>query len=176
MARDLFRDQTWENVLQRLKNREISAEETGPAIVKLGKPFDRTKILAAKDTVALYLDSTDPWARREAMWFLTSWGGLKEYQPALIHALRSDSDPDNRGYAATCLGRLQQGTGNLDAVGALKARVVDEKEEELVRLFAYGAILQVFKGISDLGSVPHECKLSDVDWDWVGSLSKDHHY
>jgi hypothetical protein len=73
--------QSWDDVLDQLKNGRIPLEQIGPAIVKLGKPFEPARILAAKDTVALYLDHTDSWVRHEAMWFLTAWGRLKEYQP-----------------------------------------------------------------------------------------------
>jgi len=52
----------------------------------------------------------------------------------------------------------------------LKAAVEDKDLDQLVRLYAYGALLQIVKGISDLGYSPHEHKLSDVDWAWVSSL------
>jgi HEAT repeat protein len=172
MPEEVFRNQTWEDVRHRLKNREIPTEEIGSAIVKLGKPFDRTKILAAKDTVALYLDHTDSWARHEAMWFLASWARLKEYQPALILALRTDPEPDNRSYAATCLGRVQEGTGDRDAIAALSGVVEDENEHQLVRLYAYEALHQVVEGSAGPNYSPHEHKLSDVNWAWVRSVSR----
>lgn len=172
MVEDIFHNQRWEDVLERLKNRQIPPEQIGHAIVKLGKPFDRARILAAKDTVALYLDHNDSWVRHEAMWFLTTWGKLREYQPALIRALRTDPEPDNRSFATTCLGRLQEGTGDADAVAALKAAVEDQTLDQLVRLYAYGALLQVVKGISDLAYSPNEHKLLDIDWEWVRSLSQ----
>ena len=172
MAENPFDSQRWEDVLERLKNRRIPPEQIAHAIVRLGKPFDQTRILGAKDTVALFLDHTDSWVRHEAMWFLTTWGRLKEYQPALIHALLADPDLDNRGFAATCLGRLQEGTGDAEAVAALKATVEDEALDQLVRLYAYGALRQVVRGISDLGHSPHEHTLSDVDWGWIRSLSQ----
>lgn len=171
MVEDIFQNQRWEDVLGQLKNHQIPPEQIGHAIVKLGKPFDKERILAAKDTVALYLDHDD-WVRHEAIWFLTTWGKLKEYQPALIRALRTDRNSDNRSFAATCLGRLQNGTGDGEAVAALKYAVEDESLDELERLHAYGALLGVVKGISDLGYAPHERKLSDIDWKWVGSLSQ----
>lgn len=170
MFEKLFKNKTWESVLEQLRDRQIPPEHIGSAIVRLGKPFDEARIHAAKDAVASYLDDADSWVRHEAMWFLTTWGRLKEYQPALVRALRTDPDLDNRSFAATCLGRLQEGTGNRDAVAALKATVEDENEDELVRLYAYGSLLQVVKGVSDLGYSPHEHKMSDIDWEWVRSL------
>lgn len=170
MFEELFRDQKWEDVLGRLKRGQIPSDQIGHAIVRLGKPFDQARVLAAKETVALYLDHNDSWVRHEAMWFLTSWGRLKEYQSALIRALRTDPDPDNRSFAATCLGRLWQGTSDAGVVAALKTAVEDSDLDELVRLYAYGALLQVVKGKSDLEYSPHEHKLSDVNWEWVGSL------
>jgi HEAT repeats len=162
--------QSWDDVLDQLKNGRIPVEQIGPAIVKLGKPFKSARILAAKDTVALYLDHTDSWVRHEAMWFLTAWGNLKEYQPALISALRTDPDNDNRSFAATCLGRLREGTTDAEAVAALKATVEDKTQDEFVRLYAYSALRQVVHGISHLAYSPHEHKLSDVDWEWINSL------
>jgi hypothetical protein len=170
MVEELFRNQKWEEVLDRLKRGQIPPDQIGHAIVKIGKPFDHARILAAKNTVARYLDHNDSWVRREAMWFLTSWGRLKEYQPALIQALRTDPDLDNRSFAATCLGRLGQGTKDAEVIAALKTTVEDSDLEQLVRLYAYGALLQVVKGIPDLGYSPHEQKLSKVDWEWVSSL------
>jgi hypothetical protein len=172
MVQEFLDGQRWEDVLERLKNHQIPPEQISHAIVNLGKPFDRARILAAKDTVALYLDHSDNWVRHEAMWFLTAWGKLKEYQAAVIRALRTDPDPDNRSFAATCLGRLQEGTGDADAVAALKAVVEDETQEQLVRLYAYGALLQVVNGVSGAAYSPHEHKLSDIDWGWVRSLSR----
>jgi hypothetical protein len=170
MVKQLFEDQRWEDVLERLKTRQIPSEQIGHAIVKLGKPFDRTRILAAKSTVALYLDHNDSWARHEAMWFLTAWGKFKEYQPALIRALQTDPDLDNRSFAATSLGRLQEGTGEEDAVAALKAAIEDETQDQLVRLYAYGALMEVVNGASGAAYSPHEHKLSDIDWGWIRSL------
>jgi hypothetical protein len=167
---ELFRNQSWEDVFYRLKNGQIPDEEIGRAIVKLGKPFDQERILAAKDTVAHFLDHSDGWVRHEAIWFLTCWGKLRQFKPALIRALQTDPDLDNRGFAATCLGRLQQGTNDAETVAALKATVEDQNLDELVRLHAYRALLQAAKNISDLGSSPHEQTLSDVDWEWVSSL------
>lgn len=170
MAEQLFQKQKWEDVLDRLKRGQIPPEDIGHAIVKIGKPFDQARILAAKDTVALYLDHNDSWVRHEAIWFLTSWGRLKEYQPALIRALQTDPDLDNRSFAASCLGRLFQGTNNAEVVAALKRTVQNADLEELPRLYAYGALLQVVKGISDSAYSPHKRKLSEVDWEWVGSV------
>jgi hypothetical protein len=171
MGNTFFEGQKWEDVLECLKSHRIPAEEIGPAIVYLAKPYDPERILAAKEIIATYLNHTDGWVRHEAMWFLTYWGGLKEYQPALIRALRKDPDLDNRSFAASCLGRLQAGLGDAEVVAALKCIVEDESLDQLLRLYAYGALLQVVKGISDLGYSPHDQELSDIDWAWVRSLS-----
>ena len=170
MVEQLFLNQKWEDVLDRLKRGQIPPDQIGHAIVKIGKPFDQARILAAKNTVALYLDHNDSWVRHEAMWFLTSWGRLKEYQHALIRAHRTDPDLDNRSFAATCLARLCQGTKDAEVIAALKTTVEDSDSEQLVRLYAYGALLQVVKGTQALGYSPHEHKLSEVDWEWVRSL------
>ncbi|HKW15982.1 MAG TPA: HEAT repeat domain-containing protein [Terriglobales bacterium] len=171
MALKKFQTQSWESVLDQLKHHLLTHEDIGSAIVRLGKPFDCAKILAAKEIVAAYLNDPNNWVRHEALWFLTCWGRLKEYQPALIAALRSDPEADNRSFAATCLGRLQEGTSDRGAVSALKASVEDQSEDELVRLHAYRGLLQVAKGISDTSYTPHDHKLSEIDWQWVRTLS-----
>src|SRR6185437_5732427 len=135
MDKDTLDDQTWDNTLGRLKSGQIPAEEIAHTIVRLGKPFDQSKIIAAKDTVAQFLNHPDSWVRHEAMWFLTAWGRLKEYQSALIQAIRTDPDVDNRSFAATCLGRLEEGTGEPNAVSALKSAVEDEILDPLLRLY-----------------------------------------
>jgi len=163
-------NQNWDDLLDQLKNGQIPHDQVGSTIVKLGKPFASARIIAAKDTIALYLNQSDSWIRHEAMWFLTAWGKLNQYQPALIGAHRTDPDNDNRSFAATCLGRLREGTRDAEAVAALKGMVVDQTQDELVRLYAYGALRQVVNGDSDLAYSGHEHKLSDVDWDWVNSL------
>ena len=148
----LFRTRKWNDLLEKLRNKELPTQEIGSAIVKLGKPFDPEKILAAKDVVAAYLNHEDDWVRHEAMWFLGSWGRLLEYQPALVHALRHDPFVDNRSYAATCLGRLRKGSKNLEAVRALKEAVEDGQEDELVRKEAYASLLEIMKKTSEKGS------------------------
>ena len=172
MLERLFRDRSWEDLLQQLQDGQVPSDQIGHAIVELGKPFDKAKILAAKDAVAFYLNHDDGRARHEAMWFLTRWGRLKEYQPALIHALQAEPDSDNRSFAATCLGTLQEGAGDADAVAALKAVVEDETQDQLVRLYAYGALMQVVKGASAAAYLPHEHNLADIDWAWIESLSE----
>jgi hypothetical protein len=159
----------WNQLLEKLKNGEIPPQEIGSAIVKLGKPFDRGRILAAKDVVAAYLNHENYWARHEAMWFLTSWGRLPEYQPALVRALRHDPFVDNRSYAATCLGRLRKGSKDLEAIRALKEALEDDKEDETVRKEAYGSLLEIAKNQPE-DFRTDEKQLSDIDWNWVSSL------
>jgi len=81
----------------------------------------------------------------------------------LIRALKSDPDLDNRSFAASCIGSLQEGTTDADAVAALRATVEDDTEDQLVRLYAYGALRRVVDGLSGAAYSPHDHKLSDVD-------------
>lgn len=166
----LFGTRQWNELLEKLRNKEIPAKEIGSAIVKLGKPFDQKRILVAKDVVAPYLNHEDDWVRHEAMWFLTSWGRLAEYQPALIHALREDPFVDNRSYAATCLARLQKGTKNPEATRVLKEAVENTQEDELVRKYAYRSLLEVVRNDPGPDFDAADQQLSDIDWDWVESL------
>src|SRR5712671_2096903 len=161
----------WNELLEKLKNQQIPSPEIGSAIVKLGKPFDKGRILAAKDVVASYLNHEEPWVRREAMWFLTSWGGLQEYSRALIHALQNDPLPDNRAYAASSLGVLFKGSKNSEAIKALRLTLEDTNEEELVRKYAYRSLLQIAKDEPTVDFPPHERQLSDIDWQWVTSIA-----
>ena len=166
----LFRTRNWNKLLEKLRKNEIPPQEIGSAIVKLGKPFDQKKILAAKDVVAAYLNHENDWVRHEAMWFLTSWGRLPEYQPALVHALRHDPFVDNRSYAATCLGRLRKGSKDLEAIRALKEVLEDDKEDKTVRKEAYGSLLEIAKNQPE-DFRTDEKQLSDIDWNWVSSLA-----
>src|SRR5258708_16121382 len=168
----LFRKHEWNDLLEKLKNKELPSSKIGPAIVKLGKPFDEKKILAAKDVVAGYLNHKDSWVRREAMWFLTSWGRLPEYRPALIRALREDPDLDNRAYAASSLGILDKGNKNPETIKALRAVLEDDQQDELVRKYAYRSLLEVVKNNPVTDFDPNDKRLADVDWTWVKSLSK----
>jgi hypothetical protein len=167
----LFRTRSWNELLEKLKAAQIPSREIGSAIVKLGKPFDQERILAAKDVVAGYLNHADAWVRHEAMWFLTSWGRLPEYQPALVHALRHDPDVDNRAYGASCLGTLRKGSKNPEAMMALKEALEDMQEDELVRKYAYRSLLEIVKNDPESSFSPNDKQLSDIDWDWVRSLS-----
>jgi hypothetical protein len=161
----------WNELLVKLRNQEVPSPDIGSAIVKLGKPFDKDRILEAKDVVARYLNHEEPWARREAMWFLASWGRLPEYQPALVHALRHDPDIDNRAYAASCLGTLRKGSKNSEVIRALKEALEDTQEDELVRKYAYRSLLEIVKNDPESSFSPNDKQLSDIDWDWVRSLS-----
>jgi HEAT repeat protein len=160
----------WDQLLEALTNKAIPTEEIGSAIVKLGKPFNKNRILTAKDIVAQYLHHEDSWVRHEAMWFLTSWGKLVEYQPSLIFALKNDPDLDNRSYAASSLGILQRGSSNQQAIAALKESLNDDRQDELVRKYAYRSLLQIARNDSGSGFSPHDKKLSDIDWRWINSL------
>lgn len=166
-----LRNSKWDEVLEKLKRGQLPSANIGPAIVRLGKPFDKKKILAAKEVVASYLEHPDMWARHEAMWFLTSWGRLPEYQGSLIHALRHDPDPDNRGFAALCLAQLREGSGDTEVVTALKQAVEDDEEDPLTRLDAYNALREVATSDSSLRADANHKDLSDIDWEWVRSLS-----
>jgi hypothetical protein len=165
-----FESEKWNDVLVKLQSGQVPAERIGSMIVRLGKPYDAIKIDAAKDTVAMYLEHPDGWARHEAMWFLGSWGRLKDYQPALIRALQTDGVSDNRGYAATCLGRMQQGTHDPTAVRALKAVVENEKEDEAVRAEAYPALVEIVRIRPEVIPSLTDRNLGIIDWTWLRSL------
>ncbi|HWZ46192.1 MAG TPA: HEAT repeat domain-containing protein [Candidatus Saccharimonadales bacterium] len=171
LADVLFRTRNWNELLEKLKAEQIPSHEIGSAIVKLGKPFDQERILAAKDVVAAYLNHADAWVRHEAMWFLTSWGRFPEYQPALVHALRHDPDLDNRAYAASCLGTLRKGSKNPEAMRDLKEALEDAQEDELVRKYFYRSLLEVVKNDPVTDFSLNDKQLSDIDWAWVRSLS-----
>jgi len=166
-----FRRSKWNELLDKLKRGEICSAELGSAIVRLGKPFNKDNILAAKDVIATYLNHEDAWVRHEAMWFLTSWGRLPEYKSALTHALQNDPVPDNRAYAASCLGVLCKGGKNPEGIKALKSTVENQQEDELVRKYAYRSLLQITKTDEVTAFSPNDKQLSDIDWDWVSSLT-----
>ncbi len=147
-------------------------EEIAHAIVVVAKPYDSARATAAKDVVASYLDHPNAWVRHEAMWFLTSWAGFVEYEPALLRALREDPDPDNRDAAALFLGHLQRGTGEPEAIRVLSDFVADETRDEVSRLTAYGALLQVAKNERGIDFQTSEKGLAGIDWKWIEELRR----
>jgi HEAT repeat protein len=163
-------NQEWNDLLEKLRGERIPTEGIGSAIVRLGKPFDRERIQLARDVVARYLSHEDAWVRHEAMWFLTSWGRLHEYESALIHAMKSDSDIDNRFFAASWLGVLGEERKSTEAIRALRDVLEDTQQDELVRKVAYRSLLDIAKPRPARDFTPHENGLCDVDWTWVSSL------
>jgi HEAT repeats len=152
-------------ILRNLREERIPADEIGSAIVRIAKPFDKELIQVAKDVVLTYLSHPDAWARHEAMWFL-SWGGFSEYKSKLIQALVDDPDPDNRAFAASCLGHLFAGSSDAETISALKHRVEDDAEERLMRLAAYEALLEVVENRLEIDLED----LDAIDWEWVRKL------
>lgn len=145
------------------------------AIVRLAKPFNQRRIEKAKASVASCLENSDPLVRHEAIWFLGCWAKLKEYEPQLINALLNDPDPDNRGFAATCIGSLGKATKDGVLLTPLASVVRCETEPEHVRMKAYAGLLNV-AGRSDMGSEEEfefsigRHSLKEIDWKWVDSL------
>jgi hypothetical protein len=161
--------QEWEVLLRKLSAGEIPDGEIGLTIVHLSKPLDPLRAAVAKEAVLLYLNHQNSWARHEAMWFIR-WSGFREEKPALIRALRNDTDPDNRGYAASCIARLMPGTADMESVNALKAAVLDENEDASVRTNAYAALIEVATNRWDSDFNVGKKTLRDVDWEWVSKL------
>lgn len=170
MSKDPVVNDQWQVLLQKLSRRDLRTDEIGPAIVQLGKPYDEQKILVAKGVVESYLHHTDPWVRHEAMWFLASWGKLIEHQRDIIRALQSDPDSDNRSFAALCLAHLRRGSKDQESTHALRDVVLNQKEDAVVRLSAYGALLEICRNQSGMDYQTYEKDLSEIDWAWVGSL------
>ena len=162
-------DDDWQQLLTRLNEGQIPDEEIGSTIVHLAKPFDSRRAQIATPTIVRYLDHPNSWARHEAMWFLR-WTGLVNYKTVLIHALKSDSDADNRGYAALCLAHLLHGTSDSDAVNALRAKVMDESEDENVRVNSYGALIEIVTNRSGGEFFAKFADSKNFDWDWVSTL------
>jgi hypothetical protein len=102
---------------------------------------------------------------------LQAWAGklngLSQYQ---IFDRDSRSEVDNRSYAALCLAHLSSGNVDPEVVKILKESVQDEKEDKLVRLSAYGALLEIAKSESGFDFQAGDKNLSDIDWHWVESL------
>ncbi len=162
----------WNELLAKLKNKEIPTDQIGHTIVKLGKPFAQWKIQKAKTVVASYADHTDSRVRQEVLWFLTSWGKLREYEPLLIRALRHDSDEDNRNFAALFLAQLLRRSADREAIRALRQCVEDASEDRPVRLQAYASLLELVCGEIEHKFSSYEKELEDIDWNWVRSLGE----
>lgn len=162
---------SWNELLDALARGAIAPEQVHTAIVRLGKPLDKDRIQIAKHVVSRYLEHPDPWVRHEALWFLGSWGRLREFEPAIIRALRSDPVDDNREFAAACLGILEFGQNEPHVLKALRESVLNPGEAESVRLTSYAAMLEVTGvniGKKDLSDFQMGRKLiSDINWKWV---------
>ena len=136
----------WNELLAKLKNKEIPTDQ------------DWTYDRQARETVRPVEDSKGenrgrficrPYGfarRQEVLWFLTSWGKLREYEPLLIRALRHDSDEDNRNFAALFLAQLLRRSADREAIRALRQCVEDASEDRPVRLQAYASLLELVCG------------------------------
>ena len=167
---------SWQDVLDLLRQQKIPAEHIGHAIVRVGKPYDEFKSRVAKDVIATYLNHPNSWARREAMWFLASWYRMKEYEPSVARLLSKDSDEDNRAYAAACIGRLESGTKEINALRILASVVRNPTEALPVRASSYDAMKAVFDG-QVAGSGEHNSyaqgtrTLEEIDFQWVNRIA-----
>jgi HEAT repeats len=165
---------SWETILDELRSGTIPPGQIHTAIVRLGKPLDRRKIEKAKDAVSAYLEHPNPWIRHEALWFLGSWGRLREYEPQIIKALRFDPDEDNRSFAAFCLGTLEAGRNDPKVLRALKDVVLEPNEAEIVRVNSFAAMLEVAGrkiDRSEFFALQTGARgLSDIDWQWVNKI------
>ena len=159
-------------LLSGLMRRELPVPEIGPAIVRLAKSLvDRQEVAALKPAVAQYLDHPDDWVRHEAVWYLGVWARAREYEAILLEVAAADRNPDIRSFAAFGLGKLcRGGQASMLTVQTLARMVEDETQDRLLRLSAYGSLLEIVRGVSDLDFVTYDKDLPDVDWEWVRSL------
>ncbi len=162
-------EKAWRLLLTRLGAGEVPDDQIGPTIVRLAKPFEEARVLAATDTTVRFLQHPDHWARHEAMWFVR-WAKLLDYVPALIRALQEDPEPDNRSYAAVCLAHLLMRTSDQKAIHALQKKVLNDSEEQLVRLNCYGALLEIASNRPGSIFFSGSASLEDVDFAWVRTL------
>jgi HEAT repeat protein len=163
-------EKKWTQLLTELKEHAIPDSEIGNVIVALAKPSEANRISRAKDTILSFLNHPNAWARHEAMWFI-SWGGLHDSKAAIFRALNDDPDPDNRSYAALCLSQMLRGTNDSEAVVKLRAKLLDESEEKLVRVACYAALLEIAGQRSGTEFVAGMKGFQDIDWDWVRGLT-----
>lgn len=170
---------TWDaaNELLGGTERGRDAEIICTAITRLGKPFDLKQVKTAAPIVSKYLHHENFLVRYQAVWFLGCWGKLHEYLPEVIKAAQSDSEIDNRAFAARCAGQVLKSHHNAGAIKDLLYMVNDKSEEPDVRLAAYGALLYAFYG-EDGKSRAREFEptgykaVIDFDHTWLASLPK----
>ena len=163
-------DEEWTAVLAKVERGQLSGRALAHNIVVLGKPLERERIERAKEVVIRHIHNVDSWVRHEVMWFI-SWGDLLEFADAMIERLESDADPDNRSYAAWCLGRMWIGTVDRHICRALAQVVVKTSEDIDVRIVSYAALLWVAQG-KQARPVARafeqgEEELKDVDEKWI---------
>lgn len=138
-------DEEWTEVLAQVERGDASGRDLAHNIVVLGKPLEPERIERAKEVVARHIRNADSWVRHEVLWFI-SWGNVLELTEAVIERLRNDVDPDNRAYAAVCLGRMWIGTTDRRVCRALAEVVVNAGEDTDVRIASYAALLWVAHG------------------------------
>lgn len=163
-----------DTLLELLANGSVRTEMIPRAIVRIGKPYNEHRIRKAQDVITRYLDNPDAIVRHEAIWFLGCWAKSKQHQPELVRALSADPDPDNRGFAATCLGALAKVTQDPTVLKALACVVTSTSESSDVRLKAYAGLLAASgKTVGSEEAFDFalgQKALDEIDWEWVRSL------
>jgi hypothetical protein len=163
------KDPPLSQLIQRLEAIELSPQETASAIVRLGKSESRSAIQAAIPVVTRYADSPDAWTRHEVMWFV-AWCNLRNQSMLLESAITADPEPDNRGYAAICLGRLWNGS-RFGAIRRVLCGVLrDSREQDSVRAAAYAGLLDVMSHEASYRPVDFAkgtAGFAHIEWSWV---------
>jgi len=120
--------------------------------------------------VANLLDHEDPVVREEALSLLLVKWKQHDYRPKAVAAIREDVDFGVRATAAYGIVSVSTAKSRQEDTRLLLFLLSDEDEELGVRQAAYESLLIMF-GRRDFPSGKGMNLQSDVDWEWVRSLS-----
>jgi hypothetical protein len=168
---------TWEQAYLLLANSKTDSdsEAIAHAITRLGKPYEQDQVRRAAPLVAKRLHHENHVVRYQAIWFLGCWAKMRDYLHFVLQSALSDSDPDNRAFAARCVGSILESHRDVAAIKTLLRLVVTAEEEPDLRLAAYGSLLRAVHGESARRQAKQFSPLGDksvADFDvvWLASL------
>ncbi len=168
---DEFSGLSREALVKRLQARDIELGLLPEAIRRFTAISNPYHIRIAKDVIAGYLNHEDPSVRYNAMFSLGYCGRCPEFANHFLAASASDTDSENRGCAAFCLGAVLSGSKDASTVTSLARLVLDDRQELITRLKAYGGMLLLFHGGSAdteaLSFAVGDKELRDINLAWV---------
>jgi HEAT repeat protein len=133
--------------------------------------FGQEHFLHAKPDVEALLDHPDPLVRYNALGALGYNWASTDRVDKILEILGNDPDGDCRRRAASVLGCIFSNLNNRAIAKLLGQVVLNDEEEDDVRVTAYLALLNVF-GLYRTLYRPN-MTLKDIDWELIMSFSEE---